>query len=365
MQIAYSILTYLTSFAGFLAFILAIQQVTAKNRKMANTVRFLHMLVISYALFGQAIIANYIPIEHPIAGFFYFTAVLLIGPTYLFSISTLLGSRTSLQKKDILHLLPAIIMLLTEIGFQLQGTEFKKDAINKFLTYPFQTAIAPICLIALLHIETYYVKIIRELIPFWNKAEIQAEVRIVTTRVFGSMISALLFIAGLLFNNQFTMLFSGAVSLVNLIGVAVTQENYPEFFFALRKEYRKKRYERSVIAGLNTKAIQNRLDELMNDDKIYKDTELNLQSLAAQLSITPHQLSQFLNERLKVSFRSYVNGYRVGEAKRLLVTNRDMNISMICYEAGFGSYSTFHGAFKEVTGMSPQELRDIEIASKK
>lgn len=365
MQIVYSILSYLTYFAGFLAFILAIQQIMAKNRNMANIVRFFHMLVISYALFEQGIIANYIPLEHPIAGFFYLTSVLLIGPTYLFSICTLLGSRKTLQKKDILHFLPAIIMLLTETVFQLQGTEFKSDAINKFLIYPFHTAIAPICLIVLLHIETYFIMIIRELIPFWNKAEIKAEVKIVTMRVVSSMVVAALFIGGLLLTNQFVMLFSGTVSLINLIGVAVTQGNYPEFFFALRKEYRKKRYERSVIAGLNTDAIQNRLDELMNDEKIYKDADLNLQTLASHLSITPHQLSRLLNEQLKVSFRNYVNAYRVDEAKRLLVTNRKMSISMVCYEAGFGSYSTFHGAVKEVTGMSPQELRESEIPKKK
>ena len=79
--------------------------------------------------------------------------------------------------------------------------------------------------------------------------------------------------------------------------------------------------------------------------------------------MTPHQLSQFLNEQMKANFRNYVNGYRVREARRLLAHNGKTSISSICYEVGFNSKSTFYTVFKEVTGKTPREIRD-EIQTK-
>ena len=41
--------------------------------------------------------------------------------------------------------------------------------------------------------------------------------------------------------------------------------------------------------------------------------------------ISPHQLSEFINEHMGVNFSSYMNHYRVEEAKDLLVNNPEQS----------------------------------------
>jgi len=71
------------------------------------------------------------------------------------------------------------------------------------------------------------------------------------------------------------------------------------------------------------------------------DSELNLKGLADRLSLTPHQLSEYLNERVKQDFRSFINSFRVEAAKRILIEEPEKSILTICYDVGFGSKSTF------------------------
>ena len=99
----------------------------------------------------------------------------------------------------------------------------------------------------------------------------------------------------------------------------------------------------------------------MEREKIYRESDLNLKSLADRLAITPHQLSQFLNERLGSDFRSFINSYRVSEAKVLLSEHPDLNILSICYDVGFGSKSAFNSVFKKETGQTPREFRDAAM----
>ncbi len=104
-----------------------------------------------------------------------------------------------------------------------------------------------------------------------------------------------------------------------------------------------------------------RLMALVETEKIYRESDLNLKSLADRLFITPHQLSQYLNERLGSDFRSFINSYRVAEAKKLLSEQPDLSILSICYDVGFGSKSAFNSVFKKETGQTPREFRDTAM----
>jgi len=91
---------------------------------------------------------------------------------------------------------------------------------------------------------------------------------------------------------------------------------------------------RFIIARLNTDIIRNRLEEMMNDEQIYKDMDL-IYSFGGQASpITQHSLSQSSTTN-DGQFRNYVNGYRVREARRLCHNGKWHFI--ICYEVGFNS----------------------------
>jgi AraC-like DNA-binding protein len=63
---------------------------------------------------------------------------------------------------------------------------------------------------------------------------------------------------------------------------------------------------------------------------------------------------------LKKSFYDVINSYRVEEAKRLLLDekNRNYTILSVGFEAGFNSKTTFNTVFKKFTGVTPTEYRD-------
>ena len=136
----------------------------------------------------------------------------------------------------------------------------------------------------------------------------------------------------------------------------VTQRN-PEYNRLLKSLARKHQYERSIIKGLDVDVITERLYELMEEEKAYTDEELTLAELARELSISPHQLSELLNGKINKNFNTFINEYRVREAKKLLVEDADRSILSVGIAAGFNSNSTFNTVFTRSEGMSPGKFR--------
>lgn len=119
---------------------------------------------------------------------------------------------------------------------------------------------------------------------------------------------------------------------------------------------------KSGLSPDRVESLVSRIIALMERDKLYQETELTLQQLAAKLDVPSYQVSFALNEGMKKNFYDVINGYRVEEAKRLLLDskNRNYTILSVGFEAGFNSKTTFNTVFKKFTGMTPTEFRKIE-----
>jgi AraC-like DNA-binding protein len=136
----------------------------------------------------------------------------------------------------------------------------------------------------------------------------------------------------------------------------VTKRN-PDYLRLLQSETRKAHYEKSRIHGLNIEQITTRLNEIMKDEKAFADEELSLGDLAQELGISAHQLSEILNEKLNKNFKTFVNEYRIEEAKKLLLEEPDRSILSIGVAVGFNSNTTFCTVFSKHTGISPRQFR--------
>jgi AraC-like DNA-binding protein len=101
----------------------------------------------------------------------------------------------------------------------------------------------------------------------------------------------------------------------------------------------------------------NSLEQLMGDKQIFRNPNLKLQDLALELHLSPHQLSQFLNDNLGKNFTQFINEYRINEACKLLKTDTLLSIEGIGDEVGFNSKSTFFSTFKKVKGLTPAKYR--------
>ncbi|MEO6286928.1 MAG: helix-turn-helix domain-containing protein [Dyadobacter sp.] len=122
------------------------------------------------------------------------------------------------------------------------------------------------------------------------------------------------------------------------------------------KTERQKRLTDSQAAALKEK-----MERLMGQEKIYLNNELSLPILAQKMEISIHELSYLINDVYGENFFSFVNSYRIEEAKRLLLSEEfeKLNILGIAFEAGFNSKTTFNTAFKKSTGQSPSEFAQI------
>ena len=107
----------------------------------------------------------------------------------------------------------------------------------------------------------------------------------------------------------------------------------------------KTRQLNSVIADIQLA----KLTAYMEESKPYLDEACNIQSIADNTGISPHQLSNLLNCKLQKSFPNYINEYRIKAAHQLLLSDKSdkTTIESIAHECGFGSKTSFHRTFKK------------------
>ena len=98
----------------------------------------------------------------------------------------------------------------------------------------------------------------------------------------------------------------------------------------------------------------------IKEERLNLDPKITLDQIAADIKVTKHDFSQYLNEHLKKSFSVFINELRVEKAKELLDSHQQYSVEGIGQESGFNSKSTFYAAFKKVTGMTPAEYRKLE-----
>ena len=128
----------------------------------------------------------------------------------------------------------------------------------------------------------------------------------------------------------------------------------------IANDIQKSKSPKAGLSGERIGDLVKKITTLMEDEKLYQETELTLQQLAGKLQVPTYQVSQSLNEGMKKNFYDVVNGYRVDEAKRLLLDekNRNFTILSVGFEAGFNSKTTFNTVFKKFTGLTPTEYRE-------
>jgi AraC-like DNA-binding protein len=127
--------------------------------------------------------------------------------------------------------------------------------------------------------------------------------------------------------------------------------------------HEKPRYQKAGLHRDKVDDLVGRITDLMEQDKIYCEPDLTLQDLARRLHSSTHQISQVINEGMKKNFYDLVNGYRVQEAKRLLLDPKTRNYTIISvgHDAGFNSKTTFNTVFKKFTGLTPSDYRQKQL----
>jgi AraC-like DNA-binding protein len=109
-----------------------------------------------------------------------------------------------------------------------------------------------------------------------------------------------------------------------------------------------------------------RLRRLMDEDRAYLDPELAFADVVAALGAQEKAVRRLINHQLGHDhFRTFVNGYRVAEAKRRLAdpAHRSDKLIAIALDSGFASLPSFNRVFREMEGRSPGAFRDAALAA--
>ena len=134
---------------------------------------------------------------------------------------------------------------------------------------------------------------------------------------------------------------------------------------ALKKVFPILKYKNSGLSKQVMNDFKVRLQDEMEKNALYLDSELRLKDLASRLSISRHHASQIINESFGVSFYEYVNQFRIQEAKKLLedMDSNDLNITDIAFKSGFNNRVSFYNTFRKHFGVTPSEYRNKALAS--
>jgi AraC-like DNA-binding protein len=345
------------TFGVGLSLVFAIAQLCRKDRDQLNYLNFLVFLGNSIIqLFVVLKVKDVIP-EYPLATFLSLSAVFFIGPANYLYHYILLNPAKAVSARLKVQFIPAALALICEILFQLLPTELKKQYLAELLGSPLHHWFMLVLASGAIFNFVYFLIMFKLGLSVVRSENIRTQVIMILAAFFSTLVSIVLLSLGILLGSDNLLLLGGVIITLINISMFLSNMRYPNFYRLIENEIKKNRYERSLLKGLDTEVVYDRLIYLMGVENIYKDFDLNLEGLAQVMSISPHQLSQFMNERLGTNFRNYINSYRIEEAKKILISDSDKNILTICYDVGFNTKSTFNQCFKKYTNKTPTEFR--------
>ena len=174
--------------------------------------------------------------------------------------------------------------------------------------------------------------------------------------IIGGILSLLSF-ASILFHSLKLLYVGNLIFSITLIFLFCLYLRNSNFLSILIEEVKLNSQRQSYLQGVNIDRVLANLNYFMDDEEVYKDPDLSLQSMADLVNLTVHQLSELINHELGKNFSTYVMEFRVKAAIEELKTNEHSTILSIALSVGFNSNSAFYSAFRKITGKSPKEYR--------
>jgi len=309
---------------------------------------------------------------------FYF----LFGVLLYFYARFLTSENFKLRAKDLLHLLPFALYLSWLFSFYRLSTDIKLDILQRFIDIENPKFDLPYFILAIVQISHMLIyafltlRLLKHRSQTLNGAAVSIEkvnlnwLRNLTIGFGSFVLLTLLYViwlkAGLPYSRAVDALVLIAMAgMIYAIGYKALRQ--PEIFSGPSALKSAPKYEKSALTTARAEAYLSKLTHAMQADKLFTNSGLKLQDLADHISISPHQLSQLINEKLGQNFFDFINHYRVEETKKFLSDpqKRHFTILSLALEVGFNNKASFNSAFKKHTGMTPSQFRDATVKADK
>jgi AraC-like DNA-binding protein len=302
------------------------------------------------------------------------SVALLYGPLLFFYFKRI-TQQYVLKPKDILHIIPALILCVILIPFYSLPAKEKLNIIfgisslyktQDFLFIVFIPKLTSYIIYGFLIGKIYFDKQNKlihkndDVLVKWKRNIYYIHMLYIFAYAFYGIT-----ISGILITNS-EAIYHSQVLAMSLMVLYIAQMAYlnPKVFsyksLMFKNGMRFSKYLKSGLTPSLSEELKGELIALFNVDKVYRDSNLNLDALSEKLNTTRHNTSQIINEHFDMNFFELINKFRIDEAINLLLEdkNGNLNIIDIAYEVGYNNKVTFNKAFKKSTSLTPTEFID-------
>ncbi|MEJ2664865.1 MAG: helix-turn-helix domain-containing protein [Spirochaetia bacterium] len=370
-----------TSIGIFLALFLALVIFGIKkgNRK-ANVIFSIFLVLVSITIFNLGILIDgnlylYFPHLLKISTPF----LLLLGPFFLFYVKALITRDFKFHKRTLLHFLPFFIIIGIYFPFYIQSSSFKINYIQNWLngkTEPYILIEEYILFfIIIIHLLSYifytnimlinYEKSLKQVYSSIEKINLKW-IRYFIYAFFIAVIGLILIFLLIVFFFKFVQVYKFIPIIIScsICFLAYRVLIQPEILAGIAlitSNNKQKNNNKNNLTILKDKdASINKLMEIMQRAKVYKDPQLTLPKLSKKLNINRNTLSFIINTYFKVNFYDFVNRYRIEEVKKYLRNSESKKVNLLhaALDAGFNSKTSFNVIFKKYTKMTPTQYKN-------
>lgn len=356
------IITHIVLFAANLSLLSGVSQLFIKGCDRRNYNLFALFFSMGIMLYQLVAIMRGLVFSHPALLAFHITFICLTVTHLSFAYYLVILPEYPLPRKKLIYLTILIVPFLFDVIYLTMPESEKRNLLMQFAegeNPPMVIIMKSLFFLAAVKMKVYLFMLIKDIASIWKIRENTNIMAITFIYAMVTIAASFMTLTGYILVSMNLLTAGTALMGMIIIVTYIVGQRYPQFIQILRAEVEKKQYQRSLLETVDTDRIQAELMRLINEKKIFLDDEMTLPLLAEELEISPHQLSQFLNERLNMNFNSFINKHRVEEAKRLLLEEPERSILSVSYEVGFNSKSSFYEAFSRFSHCTPQQYRKL------
>ena len=294
------------------------------------------------------------------------------GPLLFLCVKSLVFRDFILRRTDLLHLLPfAIYCLYVGLNFYGNPLNIRLEMLNSesfvystnFVTIEFISKLTRFSyVIACLILISRYGLMLQEKHSNMEKAHI-SWLRALVAGFMLVMLFELILSASKIFTHYHYIYFYIGLTryyttffLINLLVFTAIR------FFGMFEQVNEEELPKRPVDefSINPEEAES-IDSRIKQEQLFMDPDITLDSLAETLEVMPRDLSMIINRHFGSNFYTFINSYRIEEAKRMLKdqAKKDTTITDIYLAVGFNSKSVFYTFFKKLEGMTPTKYRQL------
>lgn len=124
---------------------------------------------------------------------------------------------------------------------------------------------------------------------------------------------------------------------------------------------------RALVSPKVMDTLQERIIQVVLLEKKYKDKNFSAKKLASELGTNSRYISAVVNVRFHMNYTSFINKFRIEEAKTILSDKRYRKLTMedVADMVGFANRQSFYAAFYKMAQCTPRAYKLKAIAEQK